>query len=142
MREPALGHQVGVQRAHPGSKGLLGSRGLQQRVPFPADADDLIAEDGRLQVEPGGEVPVEGADADSGAPGDVFERRVGTLFRERLRGGGDQPDMVLPRVGSLLLGGSLLLRGTLLGGTLLGGSLWYLVRCSRHRFETNTGSED
>jgi hypothetical protein len=44
--------------------------------------------------------------------------------------------MVLPRVGTLLLGGSLL------RGTLLGGSLWYLVRCSRHRFETNTGSED
>jgi len=104
--------------------------------PLPADADDLIAEDGRLQVQPGGEVPVEGADADSGAPGDVFERRVGTLFRERLRGGGDQPDMVLPRVGTLLLGGSLLC------GTLLRGSLWYLVRCSGHRFETNTGSED
>ena len=74
-------------------------------VPFAADRAHLAAEYGGLQVEPGGEVPVEGADAHSRAPGDVLERRVGAPLGERGRGRRDQPGVVLPRVGAQLLGG-------------------------------------
>src|SRR6185369_13259199 len=76
---------------------------------------------GRLQVEPGGEVPVEGADAHPGTPGDVLQRRVGAPLGERGRSRADQPGVVLPRVGA----------------QLLGRPRRYLVRCSGHRFEVN-----
>jgi hypothetical protein len=121
VRQAALGYQVAGQAPHPGAESLPGRRLLQQRVPFPADRAHLAAEHGRLQVEPGGEVPVEGADAYPGAPGDVLQRRVGAPLGERGRSRVDQPGVVLPRVGPQLLGGP---RG-------------YLIRCSGHRFEAN-----
>ena len=121
MRQAALGHQVAGQGAQPADEGMLGRSLLQQCVPLTADRDHLAAEHGRLQVGPGGEMPVQGADAHPGTPGDVFQRRVGAPLGERGRGRGDQPGVVLPRVGA----------------QLLGGPRRYLVRCPGHRFEVN-----
>src|SRR6201999_86370 len=59
---------------------------------------DLVAIDGFLQVQPGGEVAVQGTDANAGPLGDVLQRRIGAVFGKRLGGGGEQAFMAAPRI--------------------------------------------
>ena len=54
-----------------------------ERIRELAELLDLAPVDGFIQRLAGGEVAIERADADAGAPGDVFQRRVRPAFRER-----------------------------------------------------------
>ena len=71
-----------------------------------ADRQHLAAVDRRLQVGPGGEVPVERADPDAGPAGDVIERRVGPVLGERGGRRLEQLAAAAARVGAHLRAGS------------------------------------
>src|SRR5262249_9383965 len=77
---------------------LLGGRGDEELVRHVADRLHLTAEHRRLQVEPGREVPVQRADPDTRPAGDVVERRIRAVLRERRGGRRQQLRAAPPRV--------------------------------------------
>ena len=97
-RQPALGGEVARHRPHPAEERLLGRHGDDELVGRRADGQHLAAVDRRLQVGPGREVPVEGADPDPGPAGDVVERRVRAVLGERGGGRLEQLDAAAARV--------------------------------------------
>jgi len=101
--QAALGDEVTGQHPQPRGERLLGRGTDDQPVGLGADGGDLAAEDRRLQVDPGGEMPVERADPHAGPPGDVVQRGVRAVLRERGGGGLDEPGTAAPRVRAHLL---------------------------------------
>jgi hypothetical protein len=82
--QAALGLEVAGHDLHPGEKGPFRLGAVQHLQCFAAQDRDLTAECRGLKVEPGGEVPVQRADAHAGPFRDVLERRVRALLRECL----------------------------------------------------------
>ena len=81
-REPAVGL----------GRGRLGERHELAEPPL---------EDGLHERVARREVPVERADADARAPGDLLERRLDAAFGEDLAGRGDEQLVIAPRVAAL-----------------------------------------
>jgi len=96
--QAALGGQIVRQDAQPAGERFAGGWAVGQFLTLRADRADLSPEDFLLQVQAGGEVPVQGADPDSGPARDVLQRRVGAVFRERRGGRGQQALMAASRV--------------------------------------------
>ncbi|CAM5641575.1 hypothetical protein STENM36S_02669 [Streptomyces tendae] len=83
---------------HPGAQGLLGREFVQQGRGAVGDTVQFGGVDGLDQCLPGGEVAVEGADADPRVAGDAFERNGVVRGGEGGACGGEEVLAVPPRV--------------------------------------------
>src|SRR5205085_1185161 len=93
-------HRVLERRAHPLDERV--ARAQLRAQLFGASAQDVgaVAEHRVEQLVAGGEVAVEGADADAGPACDGVERRIAAALEELDAGRGDDALAVAPRVGA------------------------------------------
>ena len=100
-----LGGDVAGEPVHPRPQGALGGVRREQAVDARAQFGELLAVQRLDQCLAGGEMPVEGADADAGVPRDLLKRHGLPAGRERRPGRVKQarsvPLRVYPRASGL-----------------------------------------
>jgi hypothetical protein len=101
-RQPLIGADPAGDVREPHREGLAGRLGLRQLGRSRAQPPHAVTDDGGDQSIPGRKVPVQRADADPGATGDVTQRRVNAFLPDHLPGDLEQFLAVAPGVGAQL----------------------------------------